>query len=139
MNRMQIVVLGVSVAAFGGAYILFNSGGPTPPAPIVQAAPKIETDEVLVAAQDVPMGTQIGDASVTWQVWPKAAISELMIAKSAARASWRTSSPPEFLSQLFRLSTELPAPEKQSSKTSFPGVHGPLGQTRASRSARRSH
>src|ERR1700722_9103370 len=53
MNRMQIVVLGVSVAAFGGAYILFNSGGPTPP--IVQAAPKIETDEVLVAAQDVPM------------------------------------------------------------------------------------
>jgi pilus assembly protein CpaB len=83
MNRMQIVVLGVSVAAFGGAYILFNSGGPTPPAPIVQAAPKIETDEVLVAAQDVPMGTQIGDASVAWQVWPKAAISELMIAKSA--------------------------------------------------------
>ncbi len=83
MNRMQIVVLGVSVAAFGGAYILFSSGGPTPSAPIVRAAPKIETDEVLVAAQDVPMGTQIGDASVTWQVWPKAAISELMIAKSA--------------------------------------------------------
>ena len=83
MNRMQIVVLGVSVTAFGGAYILFNSGGPTPRAPIVQAAPKIETDEVLVAAQDVPMGTQIGDTSVTWQVWPKAAISELMIAKSA--------------------------------------------------------
>jgi pilus assembly protein CpaB len=83
MNRMQIVVLGVSVAAFGGAYFLFNSGGPTPPAPIVQAAPKIETDEVLVAVQDVPMGTQIGDASVAWQVWPKAAISELMIAKSA--------------------------------------------------------
>src|SRR5580658_7422606 len=83
MNRMQIVVLGVSVAAFGGAYFLFNSGGPAPPAPIVQAAPKLATDEVLVAAQDVPMGTQIGDASVTWQVWPKAAISELMIAKSA--------------------------------------------------------
>jgi pilus assembly protein CpaB len=60
---------------------LFNIGGPTPP--IVRAAPKIETDEVLVAAQDVPMGTQIGDTSVTWQVWPKAAISELMIAKSA--------------------------------------------------------
>ena len=30
MNRMQIAVLGVSVAAFAGAYVLFNSGGPTP-------------------------------------------------------------------------------------------------------------
>jgi pilus assembly protein CpaB len=83
MNRMQIAVLGVSIAAFGGAYLLFNTGGPPPIAHMVQAAPKIETDEVLVAAQDIPMGTQIGDASVTWQEWPKAAVSEQMIAKSA--------------------------------------------------------
>ena len=83
MNRMQIAVLGVSVAAFGGAYLLFNNGGPTPTAPIVQAAPKLDTDEVLVAAQDVPMGTQIADTAVTWQVWPKASISEQMIVKSA--------------------------------------------------------
>jgi len=82
MNRMQIAVLGVSIAAFGGAYVLFNNG-PTPIAPILVSAPKLDTDEVLVAAQDVPMGTQIGDASVTWQAWPKAAISEQMIAKSS--------------------------------------------------------
>jgi pilus assembly protein CpaB len=80
---MQIAVLGVSVAAFAGAYVLFNSSGPTPPAPIVQIAPKLATDEVLVAAQDISMGTQIGDTSVSWQVWPKASISEQMIAKSA--------------------------------------------------------
>ncbi len=29
------------------------------------------------------MGTAIGDASVAWQMWPKAAISELMIVKSS--------------------------------------------------------
>ena len=29
------------------------------------------------------MGTAIGDASVSWQMWPKAAISELMIVKSS--------------------------------------------------------
>ena len=29
------------------------------------------------------MGTQIGDGSTVWQVWPKAAISEYMIAKSS--------------------------------------------------------
>ena len=52
-------------------------------APRVAAAPKLDTDEVLVAAQDIPMGTAIGDASVAWQIWPKAAISELMIAKSS--------------------------------------------------------
>ncbi len=83
MNRLQIAVLGVTVAAFGAAYVLFaNSSAPQPVVHTVQA-PKVETDEVLVAAQDIPMGTLIGDASVAWQVWPKAAISELMIAKSS--------------------------------------------------------
>ena len=44
MNRVQIAVLGVTVLAFGGAYLLFNSGQ-TPPQ-IVQVAPKMDTDEV---------------------------------------------------------------------------------------------
>jgi len=83
MNKMQIAVLGVSVVAFGAAYMLFNFGqSTTPPSVTAQPAPKVETDEVLVAAQDVPMGTQIGDASVIWQVWPKGAISEQMLVKS---------------------------------------------------------
>jgi pilus assembly protein CpaB len=83
MNRTQIAVLGVSVIAFGAAYLLFsNSQGPTR-ATIVQAvAPKLETDQVLVAAQDVPMGTQINDTNVTWQEWPKAAVSDQMLTKS---------------------------------------------------------
>jgi pilus assembly protein CpaB len=80
---MQIAVLGVSIAAFGGAYVLLNNGPAPTRAPVIVAAPKIDTDQVLVAAQDVPMGTQIVDAFVTWQEWPKAAISEQMIVKSS--------------------------------------------------------
>jgi pilus assembly protein CpaB len=81
MNRVQIVVLGVTVLAFGGAYILFNSGQ-APPPQTVQVAPKIDTDEVLVAARDLPMGTQLSEADFTWQKWPMQALSELMIKKS---------------------------------------------------------
>jgi pilus assembly protein CpaB len=82
MNKVQIAVLGATVVAFGGAYVLFNSG-PAPAPQHVAEAPKLTTDDVLVAAQDIPMGTPIGDASVSWQAWPKAAISELMIVKSS--------------------------------------------------------
>ncbi len=83
MNKVQIAVLGLTVVAFGGAYVLFNNSPSAPPAPHVVQAPKIDTDEVLVAAQDMPMGAQVGDASTAWQIWPKAAISEYMIAKSS--------------------------------------------------------
>ena len=83
MNRLQIVALGVSVVAIGGSSVLFSGINTRAPAPVVvQAAPKLDTDEVLVAMQDIPMGTPLGETSVTWQVWPKAAVSEQMIAKS---------------------------------------------------------
>jgi len=82
MNKVQIAVLGATIAALGGAYVLFNSApAPAPQQRVVQA-PKLETDEVLIAAQDIPMGTAVGDPSVSWVAWPKAAISELMIVKS---------------------------------------------------------
>ncbi|WP_158815232.1 Flp pilus assembly protein CpaB [Methylocapsa sp. S129] len=81
MNRVQIAVLGVTVLAFGGAYVLFNSGQ-APPPQIIQAAPKIDTDEVLVAARDLPMGTQVAEPDYVWQKWPTQALSELMIKKS---------------------------------------------------------
>ena len=83
MNKVQIAVLGATVVAFGAAYVLFNNSSPTPRAAHTVEAPKLDTDEVLVAAQDIPMGNQVSDASVEWQVWPKAAISEYMIAKSS--------------------------------------------------------
>jgi pilus assembly protein CpaB len=81
MNRVQIAVLGVTVLAFGGAYVLFNSAQ-APPQQIVQAAPRLDTDEVLVAARDLSMGTQLAEADTSWQKWPTQALSDLMIKKS---------------------------------------------------------
>src|SRR5580704_4588384 len=84
MNRLQIIVLGVSAVAFGGAYFVFNNYlGTQHKAPVIVAAPKMATDQVLVAAQDIPMGSVFNDTLVTWQEWPKDAISDLMIVKSA--------------------------------------------------------
>jgi len=83
MNRTQIIVAGVTVAAFGAAYFLFNGAPPPTPQPVVQAGPKVETDDVLIAAQDIPVGAQIADGVTAWQPWPKPAVSEFMIAKSA--------------------------------------------------------
>ena len=85
MNRMQIAVLGLSVAAFGGAYFLFNNFQvPAQPQKVVAApAPKIDTDDVLVASQDINMGTVVDDTSLGWIAWPRSAISDLMIFKSA--------------------------------------------------------
>ncbi len=83
MNKLQIAVVGATVVAFGAAYVLLNSSPPPPPAVHVAQAPKVDTDDILVAAQDIAMGTQIVDGSIAWQPWPKAAISEYMIAKSS--------------------------------------------------------
>lgn len=82
MNRVQIAVLGVTLAAFGGAYFLFNFSGAAPIA-VMAPAPKLDMDEVLVASADVPMGTQLTEKDYSWQAWPKGAVSELMIVKSA--------------------------------------------------------
>ena len=38
-------------------------------------------EQVLVAAQDLPMGSVITETGATWQGWPKADVSELMITK----------------------------------------------------------
>jgi pilus assembly protein CpaB len=81
MNRVQIAVLGITVVAFGGAYVLFNTGQ-APVQRIVQAAPSIDTDEVMVAAHDLPMGTKMTETDYVWQKWPTQALSELMIKKS---------------------------------------------------------
>ena len=80
MKIARLAVLGVALAAGGGA-AFFVSGRSQPPAQIVQAAPTIETDEVLVAAKDVALGTLVAEADVRWQAWPKEATSAGMILK----------------------------------------------------------
>jgi pilus assembly protein CpaB len=85
MNRVQIAVLGVTVLAFGAAYMLFAQGG-SPAPQIVKITQKVDTDEVMVAAHEIQMGTKLVDGDFKWQEWPQAAISPLMIRKSEGAA-----------------------------------------------------
>jgi pilus assembly protein CpaB len=80
----RFLLMGVGLAAAGGAYMMMKRTQPPKPV-IVQAAPttvKIDSDQVLVASRDLGLGTLIGDLEVKWVDWPKAHLSEGMIRKS---------------------------------------------------------
>ena len=84
MNTARLIVLGIALAAGGGALMLMTRSGPTAPQAIVQALPvqpKLETDEVLTAAHDIPLGTIMTDAEFAWLTWPRAAVGAGMIKK----------------------------------------------------------
>lgn len=80
----RILLVGVGIAAAGGAYMLVNRSQPVQPV-IVQAAPtavKVDNAHVLVASRDLGLGTLIKDADVRWAEWPKALVAEGMISKA---------------------------------------------------------
>src|SRR5277367_3438865 len=83
MNRKLIIVAAIAVLAFGATYIFLGSAPNSAPSASAAAPPKVDVEQVLVASQDLPMGTTIGAGATDWQTWPKAAVSELMITKSA--------------------------------------------------------
>jgi pilus assembly protein CpaB len=72
MNAARILVLGVALAAGGGAaYLVSGQGGQKPasaPAPVVQ----LPTVDVLIAKGDIAMGMAISDQDLQWQAWPAA-------------------------------------------------------------------
>jgi pilus assembly protein CpaB len=70
MKIARVAVLGVALAA-GGAAAYLVSGSKPPPAPqVVQAAPPVQTEEVLVAAKELNFGAAVGDGDMSWQAWP---------------------------------------------------------------------
>ncbi len=84
MNKMQIAVLGVSVVAFGGAYFFFNSyAGAARRRRSSSQAPKLDDRQGAGRGAGHPDGHVVSEPRSTWQEWPKDAVSEQMIAKSA--------------------------------------------------------
>jgi pilus assembly protein CpaB len=73
MATSRIIILGVAVAAAGGAgYVAKNMVATTPPEIVVDAGPQqpaVSLSEVLVLDGDVPMGQPLGDL-LKWQAWP---------------------------------------------------------------------
>jgi pilus assembly protein CpaB len=83
MNRKLIIVGTIAVLAFGATYVFLRNAQNSPPPIPAEAPPKIDVEQVLVASQDLPMGTVVNEGATGWQTWPKAAVSEFMITKSA--------------------------------------------------------
>ena len=79
MKTARIAVLAIAIAAGGAAAWLASGPAPeAPPAqivqagPVIQAAPLVPTEEVLVAGKELPMGTVIAaEGDAVWQAWPK--------------------------------------------------------------------
>jgi pilus assembly protein CpaB len=83
MNQKLIIVGAIAVLAFGATYVfLRNAQNPSPQPHVAEAPPKIDIEQVLVATQDIAMGTVVNESAMGWQAWPKAAVSEFMITKS---------------------------------------------------------
>jgi pilus assembly protein CpaB len=82
MKFARLAVLGVALAAGGSAAWL--ASGTTAPEQTTNVAPPVQltTDEVLVASKDLPLGSLLAEADLSWQAWPKDAVSKGMIRKS---------------------------------------------------------
>jgi pilus assembly protein CpaB len=85
MAASRLIILGVAVAAAGGAgYVAKNMSAP-PSEIVVEAGPQqpsIQTSEVLVLSGDVPMGAPVG-GQLSWQAWPVDAVNEHFITREA--------------------------------------------------------
>ncbi|WP_309085964.1 Flp pilus assembly protein CpaB [Chelativorans sp.] len=83
MNKSRIMILGVAVAAAVGAGYLAKNLAASQEVVVVQPGPSepaIKTSEVLVIAEDVPMGETLGSA-VRWQAWPADSINDTFITR----------------------------------------------------------
>ena len=80
MNWRLIIVGAIAILAFGATYFFLRAPNAAP-SPTAEA-PKVGVEQVLVAGQDLPMGTVVNEGAIAWHPWPKADVSELMITKS---------------------------------------------------------
>ena len=84
MKIARLAVLGIALAAGGGAALMMRGGSKPAPAPVAAPAPVMPTIEVLVAAIDLPLGQGITPDGLRWQAWPANAPSTGLIKKSEA-------------------------------------------------------
>jgi pilus assembly protein CpaB len=78
-----MIILGVAVAAAGGAgYVAKNMVATTPAEIVVDAPqqPSVNLSDVLVLSGDVPMGQPLGDL-IKWQAWPTDATNASFITR----------------------------------------------------------
>ncbi|ALA17057.1 MULTISPECIES: Flp pilus assembly protein CpaB [Chelatococcus] len=84
MKPARLVILGVAlVAGVAAAYLATGRKPPPAPAPVA-AAPAQKTEDVLVAAVDVPMGNGLKAADLRWQAWPEDGVPKGAVTRAAS-------------------------------------------------------
>ena len=84
MPASRLIILGVAVAAAGGAGYVAKNMVVQPPADIVVNAPQqpaIMLQDVLVLSGDVPMGSTL-DNNIKWEKWPADGINANFITRA---------------------------------------------------------
>ncbi|MBL4599990.1 MAG: Flp pilus assembly protein CpaB [Rhizobiaceae bacterium] len=80
MKIARLAVLGVAVAAAGGAFLLAGNltkqDEPEFREVVKNSGPTIELSEVLVAVEDIALGTSLNPSMVKWQQWPKDSLGQ---------------------------------------------------------------
>ncbi|ESW87328.1 MULTISPECIES: Flp pilus assembly protein CpaB [unclassified Mesorhizobium] len=85
MPASRLIILGVAVAAAGGAgYVAKNMVAVPPQQVVVDApqAPAIALQDVLVLSGDVPMGSPL-ENNLSWESWPSDGINANFITRAA--------------------------------------------------------
>lgn len=85
MKLVRVLVLAVALVAGGAAaYLALNMAPENAPAPtVVELAPQIQSQDVLVAAADIGQGQKLTADNVRWQRWPDDAMNATYIQKQA--------------------------------------------------------
>lgn len=80
-----IVMVGALAAAAGAGVIALNLANREPEVVEVpsEAVARMDTEEVLVAAEDIPLGTTLNSARVRWQEWPRESLADGIITRSS--------------------------------------------------------
>lgn len=86
MNRSRTLILLGIVLLLGAVAVLVllpQQQPPNPPTVVPTPVPEVPTTEILVAAQDIPRGTIIGDDAIAPSKWPNTSLppSDLIIIK----------------------------------------------------------
>jgi len=81
MNTARVVVLAIAVSA-GGIAAFLASGSDRKPAKVAAPVPQMQTTDVLVAKNDIPLGQTVTAADMKWQSWPAATASASFIRKN---------------------------------------------------------
>ncbi|MEM8748753.1 MAG: Flp pilus assembly protein CpaB [Pseudomonadota bacterium] len=84
MKPIQLILIAVALtAAIGAGFVMMTLNDQ--PQTVIQAAapvPQIKLKKVLVAGQNIPMGSALGTERLIWQEWPEDGVHEGFILES---------------------------------------------------------